>query len=248
MAGRRRTDRVAFAAMRSSFRVGLFVMASALALGCGTKRHAERPRSAERTTSSVPRPPSDVDLYPADEALRDALSGPLTHVGTGPWPGTNRTQACVFRNERVLVVNVYCTRKDSPAFRVDVYSPQRGRLRVYAEARGPVSAHMRQQYFTFVAESEPVPGPQASLPRVALTMSFDELRAYDERRNDAFLPACYGGIEHAQKRGGCLGPLAPRAHAWEARNRPFLERANDDWYSLVRALRRLSEQHGRDPL
>lgn len=187
------------------------------------------------------------ELYSADEALRDALSGPWQYVGNGDWPGINRVQACAYRNERVLVVNVYCTRTETQAFRVDVYSPSRGRVRIYAESRGKLSAHMRQDYFTFAAESEPLPGPESRLPNVALSMSFDQLRAYDEQRHNTFLPACYGGMELSKSRGGCLGALAPRASEWAARNRAFLERASDDWYRLVRELRVLAAQHGRDP-
>jgi hypothetical protein len=187
------------------------------------------------------------ELYAADEALRDALSGRWEYVGTGPWPGNNRIQACAFRNERVVVVNAYCSITETQAFRIDVYSPRRGRARVYAESDGPVSTLTRPRYFTFTAESEPPPGPEVRLPALALTMSFEQLRAYEELRYSAFLPGCFGGQEQSRKRGGCLGPLAPRATAWTARNRAFLERANDDWYRVVREMRALAVRYGREP-
>lgn len=186
-------------------------------------------------------------LYPADEAIRDALSGPWQYVGTGQWPGIRRMYACAFKNDRVLVVNVYCGIKETPAFRVDVYSPTRGRVRIYAEAKGPLSAHMRQQYFTFTAESEPPPGPATGIPAMALTMSFPELRAYEEKRYGAYLPTCYGGKELDRAIGGCLGPLASDKNDWELRNRAFLDQANGDWYRLVREMRLLAMQHGKDP-
>ncbi len=230
-------------------RSGLWILLWSLVAACGTARRAERPHLLERLPPTVQEPaaPPAHGLYAADEALRDALSGPWQYVGTGAWPGISRMQACAFRNARVLVVNVYCTITETPAFRIDVYSPTRGRVRIYAESRGAVSARKRRDYFTFTAESEPPPAPEVRLPPLALTMSFPELRAYDEKRYAAFLPTCYGGQELSRKRGGCLGALAPQANAWADRNRSFLDHASDDWYRIVHEMRALAARYGREP-
>jgi hypothetical protein len=185
-------------------------------------------------------------LYSAAEALRDALSGPLEYVGSGQWPEVERVQACVFRNQRVIVVNAYCTLTESSVFRVDVYSPTRGHVRIYAEGKGPVSAQMRQSYFTFKAMSEPLAGPEVTLAPLTLSMSFADLRDYDQKRYEAFLPACYGGTEMNQFRSGCLGPLAPQANAWANQHSRFLSHANDDWYLVMRELRALASRYGKD--
>ena len=187
----------------------------------------------------------DHNLYAVDEALGDALSGPLQYIGTGPWPGNNRLSACAFRNARVVVVNAYCSIKETPAFRVDVYSPARGRVRIYAESDGPVSARTRPRYFTFTAESEPAPPAAAHLPALTLSMSFAALLAYEEQRYHASLPGCFGGQERREQRSGCLDALAPYESLWRKRNRAFLEAASDDWYTLVHELRALSVQYGR---
>jgi hypothetical protein len=211
---------------------------------------SEQPARAKAPATQATQAPSSrpvEGLYAPEEALRDALSSPLQHIGTGRWPGINRMYACAFRNERVLVVNVYCGRTDVPAFRVDVYSPKRGRVRIYAEASGPILTRMRHQYFTFMAESEPPPGPEAHMPALALTMSLAELRAYDKQRYGAYLAACYGGQEHARPRGACLGALAARGAEWASQSRVFLERANDDWYRMVRAMRAVAIRYGKDP-
>ena len=155
--------------------------------------------------------------------------------------------ACAFRNQRVLVVNAYCSITEPNAFRVDVYSPTRGRVRIYAETRGPLSTRTRPDYFTFMAESEPPPAPTAGLPQLGLTLSFAQLRAYDERRYEAFLPACYAGTDFHRSRQGCLGPLASRQAEWTQANREFLQHANGDWYRLVRELRSVAMRHGREP-
>jgi hypothetical protein len=225
---------------------------SLLAVGCATPKRVERPEPAAPAPTpaplpAVPAPQLTLGLYAPEEALRDVLSSPLEYVGTGPWPGMHRIHACVFRNERVLVVNAYCTRTEQQAFRIDVYSPARGRVRIYAESKGAVSAHARREYFTFLAESEPVPGPELGLPELSLAMSFAELQEYDDRRYNAFLPVCYGGTEHEQARSGCLGALAPQAHAWADHNRAFLAYASEDWHQIVRAMRAYASQFGRDP-
>jgi len=110
-----------------------------------------------------------------------------------------------------------------------------------------VSAHVRQQYFSFTAESEPPPGPELPLPPLMLGMSFTELQRYDEQRYGAFLPACFGGTELHRPRAGCLGSLAAHADSWSAQHREFLAHANSDWYRVVSTLRRLSERYGREP-
>lgn len=217
-------------------------------VACGTTESAQRPSP---TTSSAraptPSAPTVHGLYAPEEALRDVLSGRWEYVGTGRWLGINRMHACVYRNERVLLVDVYCTTTDSPAFRLDVFSPTRGRVRIYAETSGPVSAKSRREYFTFTAESEPPATADKNLPPVRLGMSFDELRAYDEQRYNAFLPACYGGEENSRQRHGCLGPLATRSNEWSAQNRAFLTHASDDWYRVLRELRALAPRYGREP-
>lgn len=222
-----------------------------VAVGCTSAPRTEPPRPMARGRAAVevirddPSRPS-TGLYAAPEALSDALSGRWEYLGTGRWPGINRAHACAFRNDRVLMVNAYCTITETPAFRVDVYSPERGRVRIYAEANGPVSVRTRADYFTFRAESEPRPGPDASLPGVALTMSFEELRAYDRERYAAFLPVCFGGEERHRRQQGCLGPLSTRVDEWGARNRHFLEHASHDWYRLVQQMRDMAVRHGKE--
>jgi hypothetical protein len=183
-------------------------------------------------------------LYPLDEALQDALAGPWQHLGTGAWYGNARAHACAYRNDRVFVVNVYCALKEPTAFRLDVYSPTRGVVSIYAEAKVPVSTVKRREYFSFNAESQP-PRPEAGVPPLALTMSFAALQRYERRRQERFFPACYGGVELHRARGGCLGDLAPRAAQWAERNRAFLAHPPDDWYRLVRELRALAGKHGK---
>ncbi|HMI89957.1 MAG TPA: hypothetical protein VK509_01275 [Polyangiales bacterium] len=222
------------------------------ALACSAPAPIERapPRRAEvERDVAVPMTtvPPQAEMYSPEEALRDVMSGALEYLGTGRWPGIERSRSCVFRNQRVLVVNVYCSVTEAYAFRLDVYSPQRGRVRIYAESTGPISIRDRALYMTFTAESEAPPGPLLRAPPIALSMSLEQLQSYEQQRYDAFLPGCYGGVRHNEPIGGCLGPLAPHHDAWAAYNRAFLAHANADWYQVVRQMRELAKRHGEDP-
>jgi hypothetical protein len=197
---------------------------------------------------AVPAAPApESQLYAADEALRDVLSGELQYLGTGRWPGVERLSACAFRNDRVLTVNVYCTLTETHAFRIEVFSPERGRVRIYAEANGPLSARDRAGYFTFMAESGPPPAVEMHLRPLALSMSYPELRQYEQQRYAAYLPSCFAGEQHRNPLVGCLGTLASSKSQWAARTRAFLERPNSDWYRVMRQLRSLAALYGRNP-
>ena len=224
-----------------------------LAAACATQSPSERPAprpAAVHEPSPLPSQapePSQLSLYAADEALRDVLSSELQFIGNGRWPGIARTRACAFRNDRVLVVNVYCTLTDMHAFRIEVYSPVRGRVRIYAEANGPISGRQRRDYFTFMAESGLPPGPDTHLRPIVLSMAYPDLRDYEQQRYEAYLPSCFGGLQLDKPQGACLGALVPRHQEWSSRNRDFLDHANDDWYRVIRQLRALATRFGTEP-
>lgn len=221
------------------------------AIGCTGVRSSPGPAVP---TSPAPAPPPPVyappapppsGLQPLAQAVKDALSGPLVHIGTGPWPGNHRAHACAYRNDRVIVVNVYCTLKETKAFRVDLLSPVHGRVRIYAEASAPISTVRRPDYFTFTGEVQPSPPPGSGIPPLAFTMSFPDLQAYEERRYAQFLPTCFGGVEIHRPQGGCLRDLESQAAEWARTNGPFLENPPEEWYRLVGELRALASLHGR---
>src|SRR5436190_4570212 len=112
-----------------------------LALGCTSVPPPERPAPQPPPPPAPVLPPPVVQprqpagLFSISEAVEDVLSGTWTYVGTGPWTGNARLKACAYRNERVLFVDVYCTVKEEKAFALEVFSPTRGRVRIYAEAK-----------------------------------------------------------------------------------------------------------------
>jgi len=219
-----------------------------LAAACGTSRPIEQPPPRPSVVDGhKPTPVPQSGLYSAEEALRDVLTGELEYIGTGRWPGVERSRACAFRNQRVVIVNAYCTLNETQAFRIDVYSPQRGRVRIYAEAKGAVSARQRGDYFSFMVESSPPPGSAARIAQLTLTMPYEDLRRYEQQRYDAFLPGCFGGVQNDRQVGGCLDGLAPRHGEWAAQNRAFLDHANADWYRVIRQMRTLAARYGVNP-
>ena len=224
-----------------------------VAPGCVGTRTAYReppPEAPPPATALAPLPPAAQrpgNMYALDEALADALSGPLHYIGTGPWQGIQRLHACAYHNDRVLVVDVYCAVTPPKAARIDIYSPTRGHARLYAEAKAPVSGLDRRDYFSFVGETQPAPLRRVGLPPIRLPMSLPELQAYEQQRYKSFLPACYGGVEVHRAQGGCLGDLASHAVDWSRENRAFLKQPPQGWYRLLAELRALATQHGRDP-
>lgn len=222
-----------------------------LAAACGSSRRSvwPPPRSQrEGAETRLPEPAREEGFYSAQRALSDVLSGELEYIGRGTWPGIERLRACAFRNQRVMVVNTYCSLHEQPAFRLEVYSPDRGRVRIYAETRGAVSHRQRRDYFTFMVEGSPPPSAAARIPPLTLHMRYEELRRYEQQRYDAFLPSCFAGEQNEREVGGCLGALADRQAEWAAEHQAFLAQANDDWYAVVHKLRQLAARYGVDPV
>lgn len=216
------------------------------AAACTSTKPVERPvPPVVRDVRPPPVRPSP--LYGAEDALRDVLAGELEYIGTGRWPGIQRSRACAFRNQRVVVVNAYCTLNEVPAFRIDVYSPERGRVRIYAEAAGAISVRDRDDYFTFMVETGQPPSKEARIAPLTLSMHYEQLRQYEQQRYDAFLPGCSGGMQHHRDVGGCLGALQPRRGEWVTQNQAFLQRANADWYSVIQKMRALAARYGEHP-
>ena len=217
-----------------------------LLLGCyrgSARRDTPIEPPVENRPALAQQPRRDGQLYGLDEALADVLSGPLEHIGSGPWYGLFRINVCAYRNERVVVVNVYCTTREMKAFSIVVFSPTRGRVVIYAEADHPISTLTRADYFTFKAESEPV--AREKVPPVSLAWDQAELAAWDEKRYHSWIPACYGGVELRKPQGGCLKGLEAQIDPWRARNQPFLDEPPEDWYRIVRDMRALAPQHSK---
>ncbi|HYH97341.1 hypothetical protein [Hyalangium sp.] len=194
-----------------------------------------------------PDPPSAAPLYPPAEALADAVSGPLRHVGTTLWYGRFAIPSCIYRNEKVFVINSYCTLKEINRTGVIVIHPERGVVAL--KARGvqdkPVSTLRRAQYSEWGVSS--TDGQRG----LTLDASADALVAWEERRHRYYRnPGCGAGQagSSSKMRGKCAEKM-PEFEAWWQGVYPLiLEAPPESWYALVKDLRQRARKDGKpDP-
>lgn len=186
---------------------------------------AEVPAGAAQVAAAAALP------YSLPEALADAQSGSLRLVGKGAWHGLWGSLACVYRNERVLVVDEYCRPRELNSFGVIIASPTHGRVSIYAEGKAPVSKLDRSGYQIFTGRSE-VLHPRRSL---SLSMTVEELSQYHEFAG-RFAPFCDVQLRSGEKRGGCIKPLTALYPAYEVQNLGFISAPPATWFSFVRSL------------
>lgn len=176
-------------------------------------------------------------LYAVTDALADAKAAPLARIGIGEWPGNFSIKGCIYRNDRVFVVDVYCTYKEQPAFSVVIISPEKGEVRVYAEANSAISKLTRKEYATFYAEGYPV---LEELPAPALaTAKFDDVTAwqqklYDSRIRRTGMSACSTGMASCDQ-----------DPAWDDAATQFIATPNEDWTWIVDQLRNRAQHSGK---
>jgi hypothetical protein len=190
----------------------------------------------------VSSPPVTEAVYTPTQAVADVLSSPLEYVGRGGWFGMARWESCVYRNKRVLVVDIYCAKGWPEAFSVRVFSPTRGRTKLYLESATPVTELTRDRYNESLwnIESEPPPTSTALPTRLRLDMSFEDLRDYEEARYQLYLPACYTKGGSAR----CHRDLAAASESWSAAVMPFWKSPGKSWQQLIARMRRLAAKHG----
>ena len=176
--------------------------------------------------------PSAAPLYTITEALADIDSGKLEFIGTGEWFGNYSIHACAYRNERVIVVNEYCTTREQVALGLIVISPTRGHIKVYAEAEKPISTLTRAGFFSFRLEVEP------PFDGISLTSSYADLRAWDERRYYGHVGGCWYESEI-----GCSDGTAPGE--WDESAKAFLAEPPAEFYRLTKELHKRAVHDAR---
>lgn len=170
--------------------------------------------------------------YAPDEAIVDALSGPLEIVGVGAWPGVFRRLSCIYRNRQVFVVDEKCSDPREPAsLLVHVLSPTRGKATLFAEAGTPIGRALRPDYKAFGVGSAAPRQPPASL---AASMSYEDVVAYETDSPGSVRGTCSAGTHRPQ--GFCSKGVATTAAEFAASVEPFLRAPPAAWYDLVRAL------------
>lgn len=190
---------------------------------------------------------TEAPLYTLDEVFTDVTSTPLTYVGTGEWFGLFHVYSCVYKNAKVFVVNIYCTKtREKTAFGMVVLSPTRGRGYLYAEAQGkPISPLRRADYITYRFEAETIPVDE-KLAALSLGWSFAELRKWDETRYNRYPPGCFAGIEIKRPVNGCMQQLKEFEQSWPDSHKAILADPPEVYYRLVTDFRTRAKREGRD--
>lgn len=154
--------------------------APAPALQTAVAAGSEAPASS--TAAVAPSPPvGPADVYTVDVAMRDALSSPLEFVGHTAWPGLFQVLACVYRNQRVEVVDERCLPVTRGRATIHIYSPTEGYVALWGRSADGSSLLSMQprRYESFGVGSYPV-APRGIEPRIRLGMSSGDMKAYLE--------------------------------------------------------------------
>jgi hypothetical protein len=196
----------------------------------GPKARAPGTRTVAPSVSSSPATASRV-TYAPDDAIRDALSGPLEVVGVGGWPGYFRRLSCVYRNAKVIVVDERCSDPREPtSLVVHVLSPTRGRATVFADASLPIGRARRPDYTSFGVAGAAARPPPASLA----AMSYEDVAAYETDGRGEVRAGCSAGTQKPE--GFCTKTSGTSAPEFASAVAPFVRAPPAAWYDLVRAL------------
>jgi hypothetical protein len=224
------------------------VLVLALLAGC----YRSKPPPRMTPIESPPSKPvlvqkTEAPLYTLEDVFADVTSTPLAYVGTGEWFGLFHVYSCVYKNAKVFVVNIYCTKtREKSAFGMVVLSRARGRAYLYAEAESkPISPLRRADYITFRFEAEQIPVDD-KLPALSLDWSYAELRKWDETRYNHYPPGCFAGIEIKRPVNGCMQQLKEFEHTWPESHAAILANPPDVYYQLVNDFRTRAKREGRD--
>jgi hypothetical protein len=165
--------------------------------------------------------------------VRDALESPLELVGVGGWYGYFRHLSCIYRNPKVIVVDMRCNKRETYQFATIIYSPARGRVGIVADAPQsvPLSAAVRAGYETFEVSGG---GAWAGPAPLTLAMSYDEITAYDELRSHKYPGEC--ALTTRRPQGVCSAGAAFPLPVFAAANAGFFQAPPDEWYRLVHGL------------
>jgi hypothetical protein len=191
-----------------------------------------QPRLPPSQVQQQPPPVSQAGPYLPADAIADAMSGPLEVVGVGGWPGLFRRLSCMYRNERVFVVDESCSSPAEPTqLTVHVFSPTRGQATLYAESARKITAAKRADYTQFgAANANLKPSPA----RLDLTQTYEDVIAYQTDGRGQIPIFCTASITSPE--GHCTKGATMTPGEYAARVSSFVAEPPDSWFALVRTL------------
>lgn len=175
------------------------------------------------------------DAYLPNLAINDALSEPLQLVGRGILYGYDSIPSCLYKNSKALVVHGYCTRPESPAAEVTIYSKTYSQV-VTVHAESPNNEKP-------ISRTPPATYPQEfwylTLQRLSEdfdpSMSFDTFKRFYKKHNERLDPYCVV----SQRYRVCQNSMAEFAPDWLPAAIEFRTTPPAIWLETLRKLKSL---------
>ena len=175
------------------------------------------------------------NLYNIHQAMEDVFSSPLEFIGTGEWYGEHPYPSCAYKNDKILIIDNYCSRREITTFSVTFFSPERGYLKIYAyteSTKKAVSKIDRGLYDSFYVTSQPPPSEGMTEKSLSFDMNYRALRDYNRARAKLHrYVECYEGFKVDYMRG-CTDKRISANYVDV--HESFIKAPNERWYDFVR--------------
>jgi hypothetical protein len=190
---------------------------------------------------------ASTESYTPQAAIEDASSSPLKFVGWAILPGSDTVGSCVFSNDKAYVIWHLCSKskKEMPAFSLDIISYEGGKVNFYVEnsekvekTKGNTSKLLRSDYDANWAVSF------IQTPEPKMDMNLIELKNY---LNSYGRPAiskgdCFAGGMFQKLNLVCRNGAAGLEQIWGEPAKEFWTEPGESYYELIKHLRLRTSQ------
>jgi hypothetical protein len=176
--------------------------------------------------------------YTPQQALADVLSSPLEFVGKGLLYGYQSIESCLFRNDKVLVLDGYCTKTEVGAADLIVYSMElKQALQIHAESNGN---------FTPISQTNPAKYPpnywyadlRETGPDIHLEISFSAFADLYQNMAQNQAPDCLVSAQFST----CAGNPS-YTQDWLSEAESFRKSPGKSWHQVLLLLKNSAHSH-----
>lgn len=184
---------------------------------------------------------SFASLYTPQEALRDALSEPLTFVGyyMPKYSESQKYPNCLFKNSKVLLMSHYCVEGNVPAGSVMIHANDvtRGYVRIYteiADTKRDISTATRSDYVEFLLSTSARITEQA----FDVDWSAKDYEKWEARENKKYSKYCVTGHSFKdQPHSTVCTDLTNELHVWGPHGFDFWTNSDPNWPKLLKKIK-----------